>query len=78
MYDVVTMNSEMENIVKDALERRIERTWFGHPFSVHNAEQCCGCQEGRPHSVARESGRSTQAIAEGNDEVVRTTDPPSS
>ena len=62
----------------------VERTWPGHLFSVHNAEQCCGCQEGRPLSIAREllqdatmrSGRSTQAIAGGNDEVVRTADPP--
>ena len=64
----------------------VEHTWPGHLFSVHIAEQCSGCQEGRPHSTAREPlqdasmrpGRTTQAIAGGNDEVVRTADPPSS
>ena len=43
-------------------------------------------RSGRPHSIAREplqdatmrSGRSTQAITGGNDEVGRTADPPSS
>ena len=37
MYDIVTMNSEMENIVKDALERR-SRTHLARSFILRS--QC--------------------------------------
>ena len=83
MYGIVTTTRKMDR--KD----RTVCTWLGQSFLntyENNAEQRCGCQDGRPHSIAREplqdatvrSRRPTQAIAGSNDEVGRTADPPSS
>ena len=80
-------HSEMENIVKDALDRRKSKALgpvIYSPFTMRSTAVVA--RSGRPHSIARErlqdatmrSERSTQAIAGGNDEVGRTADPPSS
>ena len=77
----------MENIVKDALECLKSKALglvIYSPFTMRS--NAVVARSGRPHSIAREplpdatmrSGRSTQVIAGGNDEVGRTADPPSS
>ena len=66
----------------------VDRTWPRSTLHEHlqdDTERRCGCQDGRPRSVACEplqdatmrSRRLTQAIAGSDDEVGRTADPPS-